>query len=421
MTSPADDPSRSEVDAHAQRNAASARKAPYPKDAAASNRTPTVALVAHDVHDRGGMERVCAELIRRGASQFDFVVISATFAPELRPLVTQWMPVPVPARPFPLKFAIFWLRARSRVRALDADIVHTVGAIVPCRVDAAAVHFCHAGFASTERRLTPQSMPVLRRANTAIARLFALAAERWCYRTTRLRAFAAVSDGVGQELLEHYPGVPVHVTPNGVDRSRFRPDPSARDEVRRAAGLGDEPVAVFVGGDWHRKGLTIVLDALAQVRNAGVDLCLWVVGAGDQGRFSALADELGVGAAVSFLGPRSDVERVLAAADIFVLPSMYETFGLAAFEAAASGLPIVATRVHGISDLLADGDAGILVERDARSVADALTRLASDPALRSRLGKGALERSARYSWRASVASVTDLYRSLLADRDGARA
>jgi UDP-glucose:(heptosyl)LPS alpha-1,3-glucosyltransferase len=377
---------------------------------------PTIALVAHDIHDQGGMERVCAELIRQGHEEFDFTVVSTMLAPELRCIVRNWTPIRVPARPFPLKFASFWLRASSAVRELDVDIVHTVGAIVPNRVDVASIHFCHGGFVRVQRRLAADSMRLTRRVNTSVARVLALAGERWCYRPGRLRAFAAVSRGVGNEVSEHYPGIPVYVTPNGVDHERFHPDPKAREEVRNANGLREEPVAVFVGGDWDHKGLAIALGALAQVRRQGPDLRLWVVGDGDQERFSALAGELGVAAAVSFLGLRNDVERVLPAADMFVLPSMYETFSLVAFEAAACALPIVATPVHGIVDLLAHEDAGILVDRDAESVGAALARLADDPDLRSRLGRGALARSSSYTWHASAASVIDIYRSLLADR-----
>jgi glycosyltransferase involved in cell wall biosynthesis/GT2 family glycosyltransferase len=378
-----------------------------------SGRRPTVALVAHDVHDRGGMERVCAEMIRRGTREFDFVVVSATLAPDLRPLVTDWIQVRVPPRPFPLKFVSFWLRAGRRVRSLDVDVVHTVGAIVPNRIDVAAIHFCHAGFISIQGRLAPPATPLIRTANTSVARFLALAAERWCYRPGRVRTFAAVSDGVRTELLRHYPGVKVQVTQNGVDLDRFHPDASARADLRRHTGLTDEPVAVFVGGDWDRKGLAIGIQALAEVRARGIDLRLWVVGAGDRDRFSALAQELGVASAVSFFGTRDDVERFLAAADMFILPSLYETFSLVGFEAAATGLPVVVTSVYGISDLVKDHAAGILVERNAESLASGLVRLVREPDLCRRLGQGALQSAQRYSWKASVAALTDLYQSLL--------
>lgn len=374
---------------------------------------PAVTLVAHGVHDNGGMERACAELLRHAHDEFDFTVVSVEFAPALRPLVHRWIRVRVPQRPIPLKFVLFWLRAGRAVRHVKADIIHTVGAIVPNRVDVVSIHFCHAGFVSIQGHLASPDAPLTRRTNTSIARLLALAAERWCYRPGRVRAFAAVSRGVEDELLRHYPGVEVQLTPNGVDLDRFHPDASARTDLRRSTGLTDEPVAVFIGGDWDRKGLAIGIQALADVRAQGIDLQLWVAGSGDQVRFATLAEELGVGSAVSFFGTRHDVERFLAAADVFVLPSLYETFSLVGFEAAATGLPVVVTRVHGIGDLVKDDEAGIPVERNAASLAEGLVRLAREPDYCRRLGQVALRSAQQYTWNASATALTNLYRSLL--------
>ncbi len=363
------------------------------------------------------MERVCGELIRRAHYEFDVTIVAATLASELRGCVPAWHRVSVPRRPFPLKYSLFWIRAANCLRGLEVDLIHAVGAITPRPVDVASIHFCSAGFVQIAGGLAPERAPLPRRINTSLARTLAIAGERWCYRPGRLAAFAAVSSGVGEEVSRLYPGIPVHITPNGVDHDRFRPDPAARRQLRAASGLGEEPLAIFVGGDWDRKGLPVVLEALARARSeTGCDLRLWVVGAGDRRRFQRLARQLGVGEAVSFLGARGDVERCLAAADIFVLPSLYETFGLVAFEAAACGLPVIATPVHGLCELIGDGGAGILVEREPASIADALRRLALDPALRRALGETARRRSERYTWQASAEAVMELYRSLLSER-----
>jgi glycosyltransferase involved in cell wall biosynthesis/GT2 family glycosyltransferase len=392
---------------------ARARHAPIPRPRATSRGKPRIALVAHDVHDSGGMERVCAELIRRRAREFDFIVISATLAPDLRALVTDWLQVRVPQRPFPLKLAAFWVRAGWRARFLDADIIHTVGAIIPNRVDVAAIHFCHAGFVAKRRRLVPPGTPLIRRANRSLGQLLALAAERWCYRPGRVRAFAAVSEGVRGELLRHYPGIEVSVTPNGVDLDRFHPNPRIRSGMRQGRGLSDEPLAVFVGGDWTHKGLALSIQALAGVQARGRDLHLWVIGAGDQSRFSALAQKLGVASVVSFFGTRDDVESFLAAADIFILPSQYEAFSLVTLEAAASGLPVIMPALNGASEVVGDNEAGLLVETTAESVGAALARLVDDTDLRNRLGRQARKRATRYGWEPSIEAVSRLYFSLL--------
>ena len=372
---------------------------------------PTIALVAHDIHDRGGMERAFAELIRRGHDAARFVVVSATIDDELRESV-QWRRVPSPSRPFPLKFVWFFAIAATRLRRVDADLVHTLGAIVPNRADVASVHFCHAAFAEHSDIRRDDSS--LRRLNGWLTRTLSLAAERWCYRPSRLQLAAVVSQGVEEEMQRHFPGLSVSLTPNGVDTERFAPDLDSRLEVRREYSVGaDEVIALFVGGDWQRKGLSIAVEGLAVAVSSGADqLRLWVVGRGDEEGARRIAERLGVAERVHFLGPREDTERFFRAVDLFVLPSLYETFSLAAHEAARCGIPVVATPVSGVVDLLR-GNCGLLVERNAQAVGAAMARLAADGDLRLRMGRCAQRRVRRFTWDASVESVLDAYGSLL--------
>jgi glycosyltransferase involved in cell wall biosynthesis len=376
-----------------------------------------VALVAHDIHDAGGMEKALLELIRGACARVEFVVVSATLSRDLRPLV-DWRRVRVVPRPFPLKFLTFMAVSSVRLARLRVDLVHTTGALVLNRADVATVHFCQAGFREATGGLAPASGPLLRRFNTGVSRSLALVAERWCYRPGRVASLAAVSGGVASELSRHYPSVPVTVTPNGVDAGRFRPDEQARTDSRRLAGLSPEAVVVlFVGGEWERKGLDIAIEGLSSARQSGVEsLRLWVVGQGDEARFAELAHRMGVGDQVRFFGFRPDVEHFYGAADIFLLPSRYETFSLVAFEAAACGLPVVATDCSGIRELVGSDVAGLLIEGTRQGVGQALRLLAQDPDLRRRLGLAAHERATSSTWERSTQSVLDLYGALLGAR-----
>ena len=129
--------------------------------------------------------------------------------------------------------------------------------------------------------------------NTAANRIVALLAERWCYREGRVRTLAAVSDGIAGELATHFAGVPVVVTPNGVDARRFRPNKTDRSRIRSAGGAADDDVVVlFVGGDWDRKGLAVAIEAVAEGVLLGAGrLKLWVVGHGDVHRFRSVASK----------------------------------------------------------------------------------------------------------------------------------
>lgn len=374
---------------------------------------PKVALVAHDIHDAGGMERAFAELLRHATSDYDFVVYSSTLAPELRANVT-WQRIRVPRKPFALKFLAFFALGGASLRRGDHGLVHTLGAIVPNRADVATIQFCHRGYVGKVRRLAPAAASPLRRVNRGTARIVALLAEWWCYRRSRLRVFAAVSAGVRRELREHYPAIPASLTPNGLDVARYRPDDDGRAAFRRQEGIpADAIVCLFVGSDWEHKGLEIVIDALGLVDEGRERLHLWVVGTGVRGRYEELAARRGLGAQVRFFGPRDDTERFYQAADIFVFPTQYETFSLVAYEAAASALAIVATSVSGIEDLVVDHETGLLVERDANAVAGALAALIDDPDLRRRLGVEARGRASEYTWDRSAASVMAVYRDLL--------
>ncbi len=148
---------------------------------------------------------------------------------------------------------------------------------------------------------------------------------------------------------------------NGVDTRRFRPDGTARREIRDELDLTQNvALALFVGSEWSRKGVDIAVEAL-------VDAPSWhlaVVGRGDADALRRRAELLDVEARLHVVGESTKPEQYYAAADAFVLPSAYETFSLAAFEAAASGLPVVATRVGAIDEIVTAGG-GLFVERNA--------------------------------------------------------
>ncbi len=370
-------------------------------------------LIAHDVHDRGGMERALAELIRRAHRTVDFTVVAATLDESLRPLV-RWVRVPVPRRPFPLKFACFYVLAGLRLTRLRGELRHSMGAIVPQPMDLVAVQFCHAGFWELERAQPRPPQGLAGRLNAALHRALSLAAERWSYSPGRSPVFLAASEGIERELREHYAARSVRVVPNGVDGERFRPGGGDREALRAELGVpGDRLVALFVGGDWHRKGLALAIEALAGAESRYE---LWIVGGGDRQRFQALAERHGVADRVRFLGRRPDVERVYRAADVFVFPTLYEAFPLVALEAAASGLPIVATPVNGIEELLAGGEAGVVVRREAAELTRALRELGEDEARRAALGRAARRRAESYTWEAHARGVLEAYR-LAAGRD----
>jgi UDP-glucose:(heptosyl)LPS alpha-1,3-glucosyltransferase len=221
-------------------------------------------------------------------------------------------------------------------------------------------------------------------------------------------------------MREHFPRLAARVlaVPNGVDVDAFAPGSRAQEAsaLRGELGVaGDRLVAIFVGSEWERKGLAPVIQALALT--SGWDLL--VVGNGDRDRYRELAEQAGVGEAVHWIGVSRDVAPLYQLADAFVFPSSYEAFPLVALEAAASGLPILATAVNGVRELVQEGANGFLISREPGVIADRLDRLAADPQLRARLGAAARRSALEYSWEKMVDRHDELY-SVLPVRSGAR-
>ena len=208
-------------------------------------------------------------------------------------------------------------------------------------------------------------------------------------------------------------GRPVTVVPYGVDLRQFQPGP------REA---GSEVVIGAVARLSKEKGLRYLLEAFAMVAGRYPQARLVLAGDGpERRRLERLSARLGVAERVRFLGevPHEQVPAVLQGFDVFAMPSTYEGFGVAALEAEAMEVPVVASNVHGIPDVVVDGETGLLVPpRDRQALASALERLLSDSDLRRRLGQaGRAFVAEHYSWEENTAQMEALYRAAVG-RDG---
>jgi glycosyltransferase involved in cell wall biosynthesis len=233
----------------------------------------------------------------------------------------------------------------------------------------------------------------------------------------RCDALVAPSPSMIDELREQGMGDDIALWTRGVDREIF--DPARRDpEWRRSLGLDDDDVAIaFLGRLVMEKGLDVFADTIIELRRRQIPHKVLVIGDGPAREWFEKALPGGI-----FAGFQTgrDLGRALASADMFLNPSITETFGNVTLEAMASGLPVVAARATGASSLVDDGVTGHLVPpRDIAAYADALGPYCTDANLR-RMHGGAGERAARaYSWDAINAVVAETYLRLAAGRRSA--
>jgi glycosyltransferase involved in cell wall biosynthesis len=234
-------------------------------------------------------------------------------------------------------------------------------------------------------------------------------------RPLRLERFARSADAVlaTSHAVADLAGVPATVVHPGV-RIPEPPPP------RRASG--DTPTIGVVARLEPVKGIDTLLHAAAALRARRPGFRLQIAGSGSaQAQLVALRDRLRLENVVEFLGWRDDLARLHAGWDVFALPSRHEGFGLAALEAMAAGLPVVASRTGGVPELVVDGETGVLVEpADVAGLAAGLERLIADPTLRAGMGAAARNRAEEHFGAARMGdAVASVYDALLAgDREG---
>jgi D-inositol-3-phosphate glycosyltransferase len=224
------------------------------------------------------------------------------------------------------------------------------------------------------------------------------------------------------ELLRDYAAHASRIAtiPCGVDTDLFTP--GDRAEARRRLGLDDRPVLLWVGRIAPIKGLDTLLDTVARLREGGQDMRLLVVGgdadeptSGHETSLRQRIARLGLVDSVRFVGPQpqSVLPLYYAAADLTVLPSYYESFGMVALEAMACGSPVIASRVGGLVTTVRDGVTGFLVpDGDVGALAERIETLVADPELRWRLGREGVRWAAQHRWPCVAEAVCKEYASL---------
>jgi glycosyltransferase involved in cell wall biosynthesis len=373
------------IEDHAERLTASYRRLlggtphaergdPTISPAAPSTRS-SVAFVFPTCSRHGGVERVVRELARRCAQTYDVTFVGDHLDPEGMGAVAfdrvggrRALGVPAPLS--------FRRRATRALAANRFDAVVTFGVECPPG-DVAVVGSVHRAWLEQSGAVPTPLVELPARVRFVMPRHLALLSlERRYFRDPRLRAVLATSPATADEVVRTYSVRRdlVTVMPNGYDPAEFNAGVRAthRVEQRARLGLTEEVVLLFVANELHRKGFATLIDAVA--RTGDRRLRIEMVGRAAPDPYLGQIEALGLVDRVRWNGAQSDVAPWYAAADLLVLPTVYEPFGNVIVEALACGLPVVTSSAAGAAPAVVPGVNGQLLRdpRDADELGDVL-------------------------------------------------
>lgn len=239
--------------------------------------------------------------------------------------------------------------------------------------------------------------------------------ERLQFRPGRYLRTTVVTEQLRDDLIRVH-GVPaerIDVVPHAVDVARFGEAKDGR--LRRDLAIEPErSVLLFIGHSFERKGLTDTVAALARCRT---DAHLIVVGGGEVGSYRREADALGIGDRVHFAGPVDSPEDYYAAADLLILPTRSDPWGIPVIEAMAAGVPVVTTAAAGSASVAERAGAALLVPpRSPERLAEAIGELLGDPPRRREMSERGKAEAGRFDISSAVDATLDVYERALAEK-----
>ena len=322
-------------------------------------------------------------------------------------------------------FANHWQRWRDlRSGRVCTDLVYSAG--INCLdADVIVVHIVFHAFyervrpALTLRRVSLQSWPRLIHRRLYYKLIMLL--ERKIYRDPGVR-LVAVSSLVAAQLKSHFQRGDVTVIPNAVDAVRFNPEArmAKRNESRKSLSYAERDfVLLLIGNDWKKKGLHTLLRTVALLSE--LPWRLLIVGSDDPDLFRPSLGQPALQGRVHFEKPSADVLFFYAAADLYVGPSLEDAFNLPILEAMACGLPVIASAHAGASEMIRDGETGLIFRdpQDHVQLVHLIRRIYEDETLRLTMGEAASRHVlANCGWEENTEKMRQFLQSTLGGLSG---
>ncbi len=391
---------------------------------------PRLAILSPFVDKRHGTERCLAEQIERLAGDFEIHLYSSRVEDIDLAQIT-WHRVSMPPGPHLFRY-VWWLfanricRWRGKTwRGLSPDLTYSPG--VNCfDADLISVHEL---FGNLGRRMSEEMRfgrnPMRVWPKLLHRRMYYWLAEKLENKFYRKKGtqLITVSQRTSRDLKElygreHLPIVIYH----GIDAKKF--SPSRRSELRASArttlGINEDDFAVLmIGNDWKKKGLPCLLEAVGRLNNTR--MLVLVAGKDTSTAYKETIRRVNLIDRVRFLPSRPDVEFYYAAADVCAMPSMEEAFSLPPAEAMACGLPVIASRAAGVSEIMHHGEDSLILEDpgDAKTLSEWLDRLSRDSEWRHKLGEAATVTAAQYTWERNALQLREILNTIYGQRQHA--
>ncbi len=239
--------------------------------------------------------------------------------------------------------------------------------------------------------------------------------EKRIFTKGKARSIIANSRLVRDQILAHYPAAAdlIRVIYNGVDTRRFHPGLKKiyRDQIRREYQIGPEKLLlIFVANDFKLKGLKTLMAAMKRLDDSDIEAL--IIGGGHPAPYRREAEKLGIAGQIHFTGTEPEVEKFLAAGDLFVLTTWYDPFANVCLEAMACGLPVITTTANGAAERIeADVNGYIIAPGAAENLARSIFRL-RDQNRRDAMAKAAAETARACTWDAHFERIESLYEEL---------
>jgi glycosyltransferase involved in cell wall biosynthesis len=367
------------------------------------NQNKFVTLISSEIGNAGGIERVFLEFILYLSKHgYKINVICRSIDPSLLQHIQHFEKIDLPKGDSFLTqifFQLLWIvKASMALKKLGKSAGVTIGP--PCsafRVDIAMAGSCHLA-SLLELQKEGKYRWLFNPMNWVI-----ICCEHLLF-TNSNTVVLAPSRRTSNEIHRLYkaPKERLIIIPHGVDLSLFKPaEPSTnKSNLRLEQNLPDNCLLLLtVTNELERKGCYEVLKALKILKQKGLNTHYVIAGRSEYDNYHQAINSMGLVGMVSCLPPRNNekLAKLYQAADIFLLPTKYESFGLVGIEAMACGLPMISCKVGGIEDYLTDQQDGLLIERTPMAIADGVCTL-SESDLRAQMSNNAIAKSQQYGW-----------------------